>query len=575
MYVKPFYYHFKIKDKIFFIMLLLFVIFCTIGIFAFHYFSKMYEDEIYKESAKTLQLTSAVLDKELHKIEQLSFQVSTDNFVQNSLKQIKDNPKIFEVYRTKDKLIDGLVPFATQERYISSLQVVDNRGQTYLAGYNTKLKYDADEMVPLAFKKKGANVWIGLENQNKLTASRIIRAKKNISLEYLGTLIITLDIDKLIQGTLKIPSNNGYVITREDEIVYMSDFNNLDKNSIPAIKNRSGYDIQTIDGKDYLVSFQDSEFSNLTYYHFLPFDEITKQTSIIKSWMVFYLFLVLLLIIFLSKRAASALSKPLEELTDKMKQVQKGNFEQAEFLDENYPNDEVGQLHRDFRIMIDKINLLISENYEKQLIIKETEYKALQAQINPHFLYNTLDSINWMAKINKQPNISIMAESLGNMMRNIISKKAPLISIKDELEIVQNYITIQKFRYNERLQFSLKSSKEIEHYLIPKLSIQPIVENAIHYGVEVSEHGCQISIDISIFNNENLLIAIEDNGLGMDFDTVQAIFNGQIRSRGTGIGIGNINERIKLMFGSTYGINIDSELGKGTRVIITLPCRVE
>jgi two-component system, sensor histidine kinase YesM len=556
-------------------MLLLLVIFCIFGIIAFNYFSKLYEDEIYKQSAKTLQLSSAVLDTELSEIELLSFQLSTDEFVQNSLKKIKDNPKAYEVYRMKAKLMDSLVTYATQKRYISSVQIIDNNGEPYIAGFNTKIKYRSEDIPPLVFTRKGANVWSGLENQNKLTATRIIRGKENISLEYLGTLIITIDMEKLIRGSLKIPTDNDLVITRDDGIVYMSDFNKLDGHSIPAVKVGSGYNITNVSDKDYLIAFHESEFSNLTYYHFLPFDNITKQSNIIKRWLFVYLLFMLLLTIFLSRRAASALSKPIESLTVKMKQAQKGHFEQFDFGGEGYPNDEVGQLHGNFQIMINRINKLIKENYQKQLVIKETEYKALQAQINPHFLYNTLDSINWMAKLNKQPNISIMAEALGNMMRNIISKKAPLIPIKDELQIVKNYITIQKYRYHDRLDFTLDSLPEVESFLIPKLSIQPIVENAIQHGLEESVDGCVISISTSLVNNEQLCVVVEDNGPGMEEGTIESIFNGEIKSKGTGIGLRNINDRIKLMFGSAYGLEIKSELGKGTKVIITLPCRME
>ncbi|WP_163101948.1 sensor histidine kinase [Peribacillus alkalitolerans] len=575
MTIKPFYYHFKIKNKIFSIMLLLLVIFCIFGIYAFNYFSRMYEDELYKQSAKTLQLSSAVLDKELNEIEQLSFQISTDDFVQNSLKQIKDNPKAYEVYRTKAKLMDTLVTFATQKRYISSIQIIDYYRKNYVAGFNTKIKYQSKDILPQVFSNKGANVWAGLENQNKLTATRIIRNKENLSLAYLGTLIITIDMEKLIRGSLKIPSDNDFVITRDDGIVYMSNHNKIDNDSIPIVKVGSGYDIMNIDNKNFLVAYQESEFSNLTYYHFLPFDNITEQSTNIKHWMFICFIFMLLLTIFLSRRAASALSKPLEGLTVKMKQAQKGKFEQSDFKEDTYPNDEVGQLHENFQIMINKTNELIKENYQKQLVIKETEYKALQAQINPHFLYNTLDSINWMAKLNKQPNISIMAEALGNMMRNIISKKAPLISIKEELQIVINYITIQKYRYQERLYFSLESSPDVEEFLIPKLSIQPIVENAIQHGLEESVDGCTISISTHYLDNGNISIVIEDNGPGMDEGTIQSIFSGDLKSKRTGIGLCNINDRIKLMFGNIYGIEIKSEQDKGTKVIITLPCRME
>lgn len=573
MNIKVFYHRFKIRDQIFTITLLLLVIFGFLGLVTFNYFSKMYEKEIYKESADKLQISSAVLDKELNKIEKLSFNISTDSFVQNSLIQIRDSLLQYEAYRTKARLIDALVTYATQERYISSIQIMDTFGSKYTAGYNTKIKVGAEDILPQALEVQGANIWTVSEVKNRLTSARVIRGKENLNLEYLGTLFITIDMNILIRETLDIPINNNFVISRGDEIVYMSRLNELEFESVPAAVNESGFETKRIDGKDYLVTFLDSQFSDLTYYHFLPFDDITKQSAIIKQTMIICFIFLLILTIYLSRGAASVLSKPIEELTGKMKQVQRGKFEKLELKEEVYLDNEVGQLHKNFQTMINEMDVLIQENYKKQLMIQETEYKALQAQINPHFLYNTLDSINWMAKVNQQPKISIMAEALGNMMRNIISKKAPLISIADELLIVENYVTIQKYRYNDRLTFTLESLSENESYLIPKLSIQPIVENTIQHGVEESIFGCDILVKIHALD-EKLRIVVEDNGPGMDEHTVKSIFAGEVKRKGTGIGLRNINDRIKLMFGSAYGLQIESEVGKGTRVTITLPCRM-
>ncbi|MGM7721763.1 cache domain-containing sensor histidine kinase [Metabacillus sp. Hm71] len=569
MQIKPFYDNFKIKDQIFSISLLLLLVFCLIGIIIFNFFSNMYIKKIYEESANIIQVSSTVLDKELTRMEKLSLQISTDNVVQDSLEKINKNQLKYENYVTKSKLLNTLVNYATQEKYIAFIQIIDQDGEKFTAGFNTKVENDAEKVLPIAVAAQGANVLSAMEDENRLMTARLIRKKENVELGTLGTLIITIDMNKLIQESLNFPSDNHFVIEKDGDVLYMSDFNKLDE--IPKVESGSGYDFRQIDGKEYMVVYQTSKTSNLTYFNIIPFDNIMGDTKIIKLLMALCFLFMLALTIILSRRAAATISKPLEDLTEKMKQVQTEGFEHSAFKEVAYSNQEVGQLHRDFQSMMDQINELIKENYQKQLVIKETEYKALQSQMNPHFLYNTLDSINWAARINKQQKISTMTEALANMLRNIISKKEPLITIKDELQIVQDYITIQHYRYHDRLHFTLECPAEIEHVYIPKLSIQPIVENAIQHVLEEIDSECKIAVAIFTHDDETLQIVIEDNGPGMDDATIKAIFKGEIKPKGTGIGLRNINERMKLMFGEAYGLQLESEKGNGTRVTITIP----
>ncbi|MFS8580785.1 MAG: sensor histidine kinase, partial [Novibacillus thermophilus] len=219
--------------------------------------------------------------------------------------------------------------------------------------------------------------------------------------------------------------------------------------------------------------------------------------------------------------------------------------------------------------MLEQINTLIKENYEKQLIIKETEYRALQSQINPHFLYNTLNSVTWMAKVNKQEQIASVVESLGNMMRSIVSKKEPLIQIGEELQIVKDYVNIQRVRYKERLQFCLEVDPGLEQFFIPKLTIQPIVENAILHGVGAVTKG-KVSVSV-LSRQKDIFVVVEDDGPGMNEATVQDIFAGKVKSKGTGIGLKNIHDRLQLIFGERYGIEVESELENGTKVMFNIP----
>ncbi|WP_026570619.1 sensor histidine kinase [Sediminibacillus terrae] len=570
MRFRPFYSSIKIKNKIFSISLLLLLIFCIIGMITYHYFTKLYEERIYQESADMLQLSSTVIDEELKKIENLTFQVSTDSLVQEYMETINERKLGFEDYKTKANLLERLLIFASSERYISSIQVIDRFGEKYTTGYDTKIENDAEKIRKLVYASQGSNTWSKIEGENGISAARLIRRKENVSLANMGILIVSIDMNKFVDQTLDFSKNKNFFVTNGEDIYYQNKENGLDVQNLPDHINDNGYRVMDFSGEDFLLTYKHSRFSKLTYFHLLPFNDITKQSQTIKRIMIICFLFMLTLTILLSRKAAENISKPLEELSARMKQVQEGDFEEKATVPEKYYNDEVGQLHVNFRSMLDKINQLIKENYTKQLIIKETEYKALQAQINPHFLYNTLDSINWLAKINQQEKISVMAEALGNMMRNIISKKAPMITIKEELEIVDNYITIQKYRYENRLEFTLSAWEEYEDCQIPKLTIQPIVENAIQHGLEEMIQPCRVIIRFKQVDN-NLQIMIEDNGPGIEESKLDGIYKGEIRSKSSGIGLKNINERIKLMFGEDYGIAIESQMNQGTKVKILIP----
>ncbi|WP_082234937.1 sensor histidine kinase [Halobacillus massiliensis] len=569
MKYKHFYSNFSIRNKIFSMSLLLLMIFGTMGLVTYHYFTNLYEKRIYEESAGMLQLSSSVLDKELNIVENLSFQVSTDFVIQNYLYIMNEQSLNRETYQTRTRLLERLLAYASTRKYISSMQIIDRNGEKYTTGFNTEVESDYNKIQRLLKDAKGANIWTTIEGRNGISSARLIRQTQNLSLQDMGSLIISIDMNEFIKETLNFSPNNDFVITSNNEIFYQSnEEGQWEIEDFSSEKDGNGYNVVEIDGNKYLLSYAHSDFSELTYHHLLPYDNITSQTLTIKNIMILCFLLMLTLSITLSRRAAHNISKPLEDLTVQMKKVQSGNFEEP--LSAKHYNDEVGDLHNNFRLMINRINELIKENYTKQLMIKETEYKALQAQINPHFLYNTLDSINWMAKVNKQEKISVMAAALGSMMRNIISKKTPMITIKEELEIVRNYITIQKYRYDQRLDFTLEVSEEVEDGHIPKLSIQPIVENAIQHGLEEMVSSCRIVVTIKEVDDD-LEISVTDNGPGIEEDKLEAIYQGLIKSRSSGIGINNINERIKMMYGEAYGITINSEPGTGTEVIIRVP----
>ena len=203
-------------------------------------------------------------------------------------------------------------------------------------------------------------------------------------------------------------------------------------------------------------------------------------------------------------------------------------------------------LCRDFVYMTQKIDQLVQENYVKQLVIKETELRALQAQINPHFLYNVLESVNCMAVIAHQPDISVMVKSLGSLLREAMSNQEIFHTIKQELGLIEAYLAIQSIRFENKLSYELMVEESVMNWEVPKFFLQPIVENAVVYGIEATGKGCHIRIQIKS-ENSRLYAEISDSGPGMDENVIQAIYNGTIKGRGNGIGLHNIIKRLDIM----------------------------
>ena len=225
-----------------------------------------------------------------------------------------------------------------------------------------------------------------------------------------------------------------------------------------------------------------------------------------------------------------------------------------------YENDhildqEIYELKNAFNAMAERINDLVRENYMKQLLIKETQLSALQAQMNPHFLYNTLNSVYWMAKAEGAKSIAEMINSLSILLREAISVNELVIDLDKELDIVCHYITIQKLRYGERLEVSFDVSEECSDLIIPKFTLQPLIENAIVYGVECMLEPCAIMVHI--FTEGDLCICqVKNSGPAPEKNLIEKLRSGQIVSKGNGVGLLNIDRRVKAVFGEEYGISV-------------------
>lgn len=263
-----------------------------------------------------------------------------------------------------------------------------------------------------------------------------------------------------------------------------------------------------------------------------------------------------------------AITKPIKMLESTMHRVEQGDFTvQSEVV----LNNEIGHLSKTFNVMISKIKLLMEAAVSNEKEKRKNEIRALQAQINPHFLYNTLDTIIWMSAGGKNEEVVEVTSALAKLFRTSISEGENLIPLAVEIENIKSYLVIQKMRYKDKLNYQVDIPAELLALKTPKLILQPIVENAVYHGIKLSPDGGDITITAGA-SDGILRITVEDSGVGMSEERVSQIFSGTAQNHaGNGIGVLNVHNRIQLCFGQEYGLFYQSAQGQGTRVDIRLP----
>lgn len=290
-----------------------------------------------------------------------------------------------------------------------------------------------------------------------------------------------------------------------------------------------------------------------------------KETQLTYVLIAAALFVAAVLIAIL---LSSMITKPIKALVKSMKKVEQGQFENVTL--QTVGHNEISALTNSFNIMTEEIHHLMIQNMEEQEQKRKSELMALQSQINPHFLYNTLDSIIWMAEGGKNREVVLMTSSLAKLLRQSISNEDEIVTIASEVEYTRSYLTIQKMRYQDRLEFSIDVDPDILDLKIVKLVLQPLVENAIYHGIKYKETKGMIWV-----TGRNLgsiiVIRVEDNGIGMTEEQLAHIFEKKTSRKSNGVGAGNVNKRLRLYYGPEYGLTYESQLNVGTTVTIRIP----
>lgn len=322
-------------------------------------------------------------------------------------------------------------------------------------------------------------------------------------------------------------------------------------------------------GEKYLVTRTDMKTTGWTLVSMVPYKSVMAETMAISGVMILAVAITLIVTLLLLNRILTGVVKPLKKLEKYMVQVNPDNMDQRM---EILTDDEIGHLSMKFNQMMDRIRNLKEQVIEEQEDKRKYELQALQAQINPHFLYNTLDSIIWMAETNDS-NIVAMTEALAKLFRISLNKGNEEISLERELEHVKNYLIIQSMRYADKFTYEISAEPGVEWCRTIKLILQPIVENCIYHGIKKKRGTGKITIR-AYRREQNLIIEVSDDGCGMPEEICRKILSDEIESEnisGSGIGVKNVNERIQLRFGKKYGLSYSSEEGVGTTVTYVLP----
>lgn len=274
-----------------------------------------------------------------------------------------------------------------------------------------------------------------------------------------------------------------------------------------------------------------------------------------------------------SRWMARSVSKPIEELCRTTELVAKGDFDTRA---EGTAGDEISVLTKSFNSMVGQIGVLVENIKEEQHNLRDTELKLLQAQINPHFLYNTLDTIIWLAEDKQTEQVVSMVGSLSEFFRTTLSEGRDVITIKEEEAHIRSYLEIQQFRYRDILEYKIAIPETVYHNTIMKLTIQPLVENALYHGIK-NKRGKGM-IHVTARKEEDVIIIdVIDNGIGMkpeELDSIRNKLTGQRHKEG-GFGLANVHERIQLNYGERFGLSFTSEYGLGTTATVTIPAVIE
>ena len=582
-FISEFIRNLPIQKKLLFSFIILTVIpALLIGILSFYRSSELLKHKTEQYMKDILLETGNNIETKLSEVESLSFQIVSNSVIHDSLlksnKGFTDEKEKIYTERAIDSQLRSMLPSVPG---IAAIQVLSNDGTSYYINpasipLSAMSLNDADKKI--LEDGKGSIHWFDTDpNTQTIAMGRTINSVANQ--ERIGYALIYIreksiidafkDTELLRNGEIFVVGKNGNIISciEKELLGQRNEFTTLEE--LEYINPRS-FGTSKIDGMNYYFLYGEINGTNWRMISFIPAIEYEKEIIWLRNWITLIIIVCCLLSVAFSVAISGGVSKPVRDLSKMMREIGDGDFSVYSTYDSK---DEIGVLSRHFNEMVSQVKNLIQKVYEEELLKQKAELKSLRMQINPHFLYNSLESINWMARIRGVPEIGKMVKALGDLMRASISGD-DFVTVGEEIKNIENYLIIQKFRYGDKIEVNIDIKPGIEKHKIPKLILQPIVENAIVHGIEKMVGSGIINISGAVSGN-NIILKVTDNGLGINEDRIKTILSAPEhagRTNGhTNIGLRNVDRRIKIYYGEEYGVQIQSREGRGTTVTLSFP----
>ncbi|MBX4267343.1 sensor histidine kinase [Clostridium estertheticum] len=536
---------------------------------------------IYNKSSNLLENNATLSTK------QLVNQVNSN--IEYYLKSTKEVSNLLEknIYLNENipnnKLQDQMNVIQTIREDITSVAVFSDKGELIIGSPSLILKDKVNIINQDWFKSainKSENIKFSLPHVQNLFNGKhdwVVSLSRGIYF-YSGTKkvhgVLLVDMNYSTIGQLCQNISIGkrgyiYIVDSDNNIIYhpQQQLINIGLKSEKREDYLGSYIEDSDEGKK-LVTIKTVNYTNWKVVAVAYMSEISDLKKTGTNFIGWILFVCIILVIFIFGFISAKISHPIKQLEESMKRVEEGEFNI--YIDVK-GEDEVERLATAFNLMISKVRYLMGQIVIEQEAKRKSELDALQAQINPHFLYNTLDSIVWMAENGKNDGVITMVTALAKLFRISISRGRNIITVREEIEHAKNYLIIQKIRYKNKFKFEIITQEEALEYKTTKLILQPLIENSIYHGIEYMVDEGFIRISVSITNGK-LLYEVSDNGLGIDPEKLKHLLEYRVKTdSGSGVGVKNVHERIQIRYGMEYGLEIQSEIEEGTTIKIWLP----
>lgn len=478
----------------------------------------------------------------------------------------KDNLISIACYTNDGELV-AAAPIATEK---GDLDIVNQEWFMEAVGQMENIHFSTPHVQNLFDDTSYRYYWV-------VSLSQAVELTNNGS-STLGVLLVDMNYSSIEQLLEKANTDDAseyiYLMDSNGEIIYHPKqkliYTNLyDENNLTTATYEDGSREEEFNGEKRIVTVKTISYTGWKLVSVVPISSFEMGISGTRMFVIMLVSLSMMMIIVLNQLVSARIAKPLQRLNDSVKDWEAGNMNPDIYVGGSL---EVEHLGKTLRSTVEQIQELMHDIVVEQEEKRKSELDALQSQINPHFLYNTLDSIVWMIEGGRHEDAVFMITQLASLFRISLSRGKTIISIEDEIRHAKNYMNIQKIRYKNIFTVDFEIAEDILKSCTVKLVIQPLLENAIYYGVECMDGDGEIKV-VGYRKDGDIYIEVQDNGLGMPKEMVEALLteNNRVRKSGSGVGLINVHSRIRLRFGEPYGLEIESQPDEGTTIRIHIP----